>query len=259
MNGRRPFVSVAGRRCRMPDWAVRQALILIPLAAGVAGIGAIATVQAQSLAPLAALIQQARAGMPLAQCALGNRYHSGRDGLPKSDVHAVKWWEKAAAQGLAPAEENLGNSYHNGWGGLPKSDVQAVKWWEKAATQGYAPAEYLMGLAYVLGVGQLTQNTMQADQWLKKAAAQGYVPATDQLRWLQHQQQAAVRQSRPQSTQVAVVHSARSTPTAPPADHQRVVQSLQLFWNLYFRASDAHVVDFGAPALVSPVSFGRGS
>ena len=333
MNGRRPCVSAGDRRGRVPGRAVRQALILLLLAAGVAGTGAVATAQARSSTPLAAIIQQAKAGNPSAEFVLAGRYYSGHGGLPKnrahavqwcqraaaqgyapaeydlgvmykrgegglpkspaqalkwwkkaaaqgdadaeddlgtayytgegglpkSDVQAVKWWEKAAAQGAASAEVNLGNSYYKGSGGLTKSGVQAVKWWERAAAQGYAPAEYRMGLAYILGVGQLTQDPVQAVKWWEKAAAQGYAPAIAQLRSLRHQQQEAVAQSRPRAKEAAVVHSARSAPAAPPPDHQRLVRSLQSFWALYFRASDAQVVDFGAPALVRPVSFGSGS
>ena len=243
----------------MSGWAVAQALIFIQLAAGVAGIDAIATAQAQSPASLAVLIQQARAGIAKAEFNLGAAYDKGAGGLPKSPAQAVQWYQRAAAQGYAPAEYNLGVMYDGGEDGLLKSPAQAVQWYQRAAAQGYAPAENNLGVAYHTGEGGLPKSDVQAVQWYQRAAVQRYAPAIVELRWLQHQQQEAVRQSRPQSPQVAVVHSARSTPAAPPADHQRVVQSLQLFWNIYFRASDAHVVDFGAPALVSPVSFGSGS
>ena len=172
MNGRRPFVSAAGRRCRIPGQAVRQALILLLLAAAVAGTGALATAQARRPTPLAVLIQQARAGSASAQFILGTRYYFGQEGLPKSDGQAVKWWGKAAAQ--------------------------------------------------------------------------GYAPAIAQLRWLRNEQREVLGQSRPRAGEAAVVHSARAAPAAPPPDHQRLVRSLQSFWGLYFRASDAQVVDFGA-------------
>ncbi len=269
---------------------------MLLLAAGVAGTGALATAQARRPTPLAVLIQQARAGSASAQFILGTRYYSGQEGLPKSlaqavewwqraaaqgyadaecslgvaystgegglpksDGQAVKWWKKAAAQGNALAEDNLGDSYHNGLGGLPKSDGQAVKWWGKAAAQGYVPAEDDIGVMYERGGGGLPKSDGRAVKWWEKAAAQGYAPAIAQLRWLRNEQREVLGQSGPRAGEAAVVHSARAAPAAPPPDHQRLVRSLQSFWALYFRASDAQVVDFGAPALVRPVSFGSGS
>ena len=102
-----------------------------------------------------------------------------------------------------------------------------------------------MGSAYLHGWGGLPKSGAQTVYWWEKAAAQGYKPAIVGLQELQHPQQVAVAHSAPQSA-----------PAAPPADRQRVVQSLQSFWILYFRASNAQVLDFGAPALVRPVGFG---
>jgi hypothetical protein len=184
--------------------------------------------------------------MPIAQYRLGNNYFFGRGGRPKSARQAVYWWQKAAAQGNAAAESNLGYAFRHGLGGLPKSGAQAVYWSEKAAAQGNATGESNLGSAYLNGLGGLPKSGAQAVHWYEKAAAQGSRRAIAALQALQQRQQVAVARSAPQSA-----------PVAPPADRQRVVQSLQSFWILYFRASNAQIVDFGAPALVRPVSFGR--
>jgi len=47
----------------------------------------------------------------------------------------VKWYRKAAAQGLANAQDNLGVMYGKGRG-VPQDYVQAHKWFNLAATKG---------------------------------------------------------------------------------------------------------------------------
>jgi hypothetical protein len=53
-------------------------------------------------------------------------------GVTQDDVEAVKWFRKAARQGLAPAQYNLGISYSNGQG-MVKDPAEAVMWYRKAA------------------------------------------------------------------------------------------------------------------------------
>jgi TPR repeat protein len=47
-------------------------------------------------------------------------------GVEKSDIEAVKWWRKAADQGIAQAHYNLGGLFENGRG-VAQSDEEAVK------------------------------------------------------------------------------------------------------------------------------------
>ena len=268
--------------CKPLGGGVPRGLVLCLFTAGIVGVGTIASAQVQNAPALSVLVRDAEAGIPAAQYDLAIEYSRGEDGLPKNAPQAVGWYEKAASQGYAPAETNLGNAYFNGWDGLSKSATQAVYWWEKAAAEGDAPAESNLGSAYLHGWGGLPKNAAlavhwyekaaaqggtggefnlgsaylhgwnglpksgaQTDYWWAKAAAQGYKPAIVALQELQHRQKVAVAHSAPQSA-----------PVAPPADRQRVVQSLRSFWILYFRASNAQVLDFGAPALVRPVGFG---
>ncbi len=62
-------------------------------------------------------------------------YDNG-DGVPQDDKEAVKWYEKAAVQGLAEAQFNLGVMYANGEG-VPEDMVTAYLWWNLAGAQGH--------------------------------------------------------------------------------------------------------------------------
>ncbi len=66
-------------------------------------------------------------------------YSKGR-GVAKDEAEAVKWYRKAAEQGLATAQFNLGLKYERGEG-VAKDHGKADKWLHKAADQGYAPAQ----------------------------------------------------------------------------------------------------------------------
>ncbi|MBQ4479124.1 MAG: sel1 repeat family protein [Victivallales bacterium] len=55
-------------------------------------------------------------------------------------AEAVKWFRKAAGQGLAEAQYNLGVCYATGLG-VEQDYAEAVKWFRKAAEQGNAGAQ----------------------------------------------------------------------------------------------------------------------
>ena len=73
-----------------------------------------------------------------------------------------------------------------------------MKWYRKAAEQGLANAQFALGNMYEQGRG-VPQNTSEALQWLRKAEVQGQDKATEtiqsilqeQLNQPQHQQTAA--------------------------------------------------------------------
>jgi TPR repeat protein len=94
------------------------------------------------------------------------------EGVPKDDAEAVKWYRKAAEQGLAEAQYNLGVMYDEGEG-VPKDDAEAVKWYRKAAEQGLAEAQYNLGVMYAKGRG-VPRNDVAAYAWMNLAAAGGH-------------------------------------------------------------------------------------
>ena len=88
-----------------------------------------------------------------AQHNLGGMYRDGQ-GVEKDFKEAVKWYQKAAEQGLATAQYNLGAMYRQGQG-VEQDFKEAVKWWHKAAYQGFAMAQRNLGAIYYRGDGVL--------------------------------------------------------------------------------------------------------
>ncbi|MCD7722111.1 MAG: sel1 repeat family protein [Prevotellaceae bacterium] len=76
----------------------------------------------------------------------------------------------------------MGLCYYSG-DGVTKSPEEAVKWWSKAADQGLAEAQYILGYCYVNGEG-VTQNFEEGVKWLRKAAKQGDADAKEALEQL---------------------------------------------------------------------------
>ena len=56
-------------------------------------------------------------------------------GVPEDDAEAVKWYRKAAEQGLVIAQFNLGIMYGNGEG-IPVNNIKAYMWSSLAKAQG---------------------------------------------------------------------------------------------------------------------------
>ena len=73
--------------------------------------------------------------------------YANGDGVREDDVEAVRWYRKAAEQGLAQAQYNLGVMYANG-DGVREDDVEAVRWFRKAAEQGLAHAQEALAKRY---------------------------------------------------------------------------------------------------------------
>jgi TPR repeat protein len=98
-------------------------------------------------------------------------YDNGQ-GVPQDYSEAVRWFRKAADQGLAKAQHNIGGMYAKGHR-VPQDYSEAVKWYRKAADQGYAGAQLNLGFLYANGFG-VTQDYSVAVNWYGKAAEQGY-------------------------------------------------------------------------------------
>lgn len=94
-------------------------------------------------------------------------YEYGR-GVPKDYREALRWYRKAAEQGMAPAEFSVGEAYALGRE-VTKDDREAVRWYLRSAEQNYAAAQLKLGAAYVLGVG-VSRNVVQAYMWLSLAS-----------------------------------------------------------------------------------------
>ena len=121
------------------------------------------------------LLKKAESGDPSSQFALAKKYFDGKKGVPQDYNEAVKWYTKAAEQGLADAQNNLGEMYGNAQG-VPKDYNEAVKWFTRSAEQGYAKAQNNLGLMYYKSEG-VPQDYNKAVKWFAKAAEQGHAKA----------------------------------------------------------------------------------
>lgn len=85
------------------------------------------------------LIEQAKAGDPVAQYKLGYDYYLGR-GITQDYTQAAIWWKKSAEQGYPEAMNNLGVLYNSGKG-VPQSYPEAYFWQNLAAARANGPLQ----------------------------------------------------------------------------------------------------------------------
>jgi uncharacterized protein len=125
----------------------------------------------------------AKEGNPEAQMRLGVLYSTGLGGVKMDKKAAVKWYEKAAAQGFPMAVWNLGFMYVRGEG-VEVDYKKARELFQKAAEAGLTEAQYDLGMMYLQGVG-MDQNLPEAEKWLRKADGQGSREAKKMLKELE--------------------------------------------------------------------------
>ncbi|WP_342643974.1 hypothetical protein [Rhodoligotrophos ferricapiens] len=116
-----------------------------------------------------ALRKAAQAGDPAAQFIVATELLEG-DGPSEATV-AMRWFQKAAAQGLAPAQYRLGMMFERGTG-VPASLATARIWYLRAAEKGNVKAMHNLAVAYA-GDGQETPDYAQAARWFAAAAEYG--------------------------------------------------------------------------------------
>jgi len=126
------------------------------------------------LAHFARVRSKAENGDPKAQFAMGAMYETGTV-VSASVSEALKWYKKAAFQGVAEAQLLLGLKYLAGQGVL-RNESEALLWLRKAAEQGQPDAQYHLGNLYRDGRGTL-RDLLQAAKWYRKAADHGHEAA----------------------------------------------------------------------------------
>ena len=104
------------------------------------------------------------------------------EGTPKNDAEAVKWYRKAAEQGLAQAQVELAICCQRGQG-TAKNAQEGVKWLKKAAVQSDAEAQFRLGVCYYNGAG-VGQNLSEALRWMRLAVQNGSGDAKQMLKKL---------------------------------------------------------------------------
>ena len=102
--------------------------------------------------------------------------------LDKSEENqeAVRWYQRAVAQGDAQAMHDLANLYAIGEGTEVNIDA-AVRLFESSAQQNYTPAIRVLALAYENGQLGLRVDYEQARAWLETGMKQGDYWSTHRL------------------------------------------------------------------------------
>ncbi|MEO6873904.1 MAG: lipase maturation factor family protein [Opitutaceae bacterium] len=155
---------------------------------------------AQAVSPFEQLLVKAQFGNADAQSSLGYLYISGEDpAVRKNATEARRWFELAAAQGLAGAQFNLALIYANGDGG-PADPRQAAHWCRLAAEQGLSAAQDRLGVMYIKGEG-VPPDEAEALAWFQVAALAGDEEAQGHFSYTKARAQAAVIQAAKQRAQ----------------------------------------------------------
>ena len=118
----------------------------------------------------------------IAQYNLGTCYYSGQ-GTAQDLVEAVKWFHKAADQGVPLAQFNLGYCYYFGIG-VTKDPVEAARWFREAAERDNANAQLNFALCLAKGDG-VAKDYAEAYKWANLASAHGDEAAKETLRELE--------------------------------------------------------------------------
>lgn len=96
---------------------------------------------------------------------------------------AMRWYERAAAEGSAEAQFLLGRLHEQGAAGRDRDPVRAAALYRAAAEQGYALAQFSLGLLYQHGRG-VVADAAEAARWFEAAAKQGMPAAQFNLGYL---------------------------------------------------------------------------
>jgi len=129
----------------------------------------------QTFSELEQVTVKANYGNPTAQSYLGFLHVSGEEGVEKNPAEAVKWFRRAAEQGLAEAQFNLALILADG-DGVPQDAAQAAYWCRLAAEQGFANSAFRLGQIYEKGSG-VGADRARALAWYKKAAERNHAQA----------------------------------------------------------------------------------
>jgi len=112
-------------------------------------------------------------GMAEAQYVLGMTLISvdetAEEGAEPDYAQAARWFQKAAAQGLANAQHQFGRMHAQGLG-VPKDREKAEHWYLQAAEQSHGEGQRELAGIYSDGRG-LHQDLVTAHMWINLAAA----------------------------------------------------------------------------------------
>ncbi|WP_137390916.1 SEL1-like repeat protein [Rhodoligotrophos defluvii] len=116
-----------------------------------------------------ALRRAALSGSPAAQFLVATELLEGEG--QSEPILALRWFQKAAAQGLAPAQYRLGMMFERGTG-VPRDLATARVWYKRAAEKGNIKAMHNLAVAYA-GDDQGAPDYAKAAYWFGAAAEYG--------------------------------------------------------------------------------------
>ena len=121
-----------------------------------------------------ATLDNARAGDPQAQYAVGDMYYRGR-GVRSSDKEALHWYLRAARQGVLKASYKSAYIYLHSKT-VHKSTRKALPWLKLSVESGNPAAMYELAMLYSTRRAS-NQNNKRVLTLLSKAKMAGYKPA----------------------------------------------------------------------------------
>lgn len=119
-------------------------------------------------------IKAAKQGIPVVQHDVGVKYFQGA-GVERDYLEAAKWWEQSANAGLADSQFNLGLLYYRGLG-VEKNNEKAADLFRQAAEQGNGHAQYSLAVMYAFGQG-MERDYEEAYKWFSESARQNVAQA----------------------------------------------------------------------------------
>ncbi len=131
-----------------------------------------------SQATLNQIRSAAQAGDREAQFTIGARYALG-EWVPKDELAAADWFEKAALQGHPEAQYRLGLLYEEGRV-VAQNLFEAFFWFQSAADQGHLESQFKAGVAYAEGIG-IGEDPKKAATWLLASAERDHAGAMVRL------------------------------------------------------------------------------
>lgn len=140
----------------------------------------------------------AQKGNAEAQFKVGEMYESGR-GVEKNRIEALRWINKAAAQGHQVAGYKL-LYYDMKINGVTADNKPRLDELQRAADAGDGHAQYYVGLLHARGVG-LQKNSTAALEWLNKASLVGVTAAEAEIARVNEARQQARLRSRQEAQQ----------------------------------------------------------
>ena len=127
-------------------------------------------------------LKAAEHGIAHSQWLLANIYYYNRDGAGRDKSESIKWFAKAADEGITEAQTFVGESYLFA-DGVEEDFKKAYHYLKMAAADADPQAEFSIAMMFYDGKGK-SKDLSAAISWLKKAAAKKHPMSINNLAWL---------------------------------------------------------------------------